>query len=71
MIFSRCSYIENKIIKKIYNIISTACNPGSYGIDCKERCGNCLDVYKCSYTNGTCLTGCIAGYQGNLCKTRE
>lgn len=49
----------------------TACNTGLYGTDCKERCGNCLDVYKCSYTNGACLTGCVAGYQGNLCKTRE
>lgn len=51
--------------------VFTACNTGSYGIDCKERCGHCLDVYKCSYTNGVCLTGCVAGYQGNLCKTRE
>lgn len=52
-------------------MFSTACNTGLYGTDCKERCGNCLDVYKCSYTNGACLTGCVAGYQGNLCKTRE
>uniref|UniRef100_K1R0L7 Scavenger receptor class F member 2 n=1 Tax=Magallana gigas TaxID=29159 RepID=K1R0L7_MAGGI len=51
------------------NNISTACNTGSYGIDCKEKCGNCLDVYKCLYTNGTCFTGCVAGYHGNLCKT--
>uniref|UniRef100_K1QEB2 Scavenger receptor class F member 2 n=1 Tax=Magallana gigas TaxID=29159 RepID=K1QEB2_MAGGI len=54
------------------NNISTACNTGSYGIDCKEKCGNCLDVYKCSLSNGTCLTGCVAGcspkgYFGSNC----
>lgn len=71
MIFFECSYIKKKNKNKMSNIISIACNTGSYGIDCKERCSNCLDVYKCLYTNGTCLTGCVAGYQGNLCKTRE
>lgn len=48
-----------------------ACNTGSFGVECKETCGNCRDVSQCSRINGTCLTGCEAGYQGNTCKTRE
>lgn len=47
------------------------CEIGTYGVDCKESCGHCRDLTKCSYTNGTCFTGCIAGYQGALCKTGE
>lgn len=47
------------------------CDIGSYGVDCRESCGHCRDIHQCSNINGTCLTGCNAGYQGVLCKTRE
>ncbi|XP_065943696.1 uncharacterized protein [Magallana gigas] len=45
-----------------------ACDKGSYGSQCKEICGHCRDTDQCSNINGTCLTGCDAGYQGDLCK---
>lgn len=48
-----------------------ACDRGLYGVDCSESCGNCLDLTQCSSINGNCLTGCVAGYNGDLCKTRE
>lgn len=44
------------------------CEKGSYGVGCTEKCGHCLDGGKCSHINGTCLTGCDAGYHGGLCK---
>lgn len=47
------------------------CEIGSYGVDCSETCGHCLDVRQCSNSNGICLKGCDAGYQGAICKTRE
>nr|XP_034318705.1 integrin beta-like protein 1 isoform X5 [Crassostrea gigas] len=46
-----------------------ACDKRSFGNNCSESCGHCLDVDKCSNINGTCLTGCEAGFQGELCKT--
>lgn len=49
----------------------TACKKGSFGESCSERCGNCRDEDQCSIVNGRCLTGCTAGYQADLCKTRE
>lgn len=49
--------------------LSIACEEEKYGADCKEICGHCRDVKQCSYNNGTCLTGCDAGFKGNLCKT--
>ena len=58
----------------MYNIstfLSIACDKGSFGDNCSETCGHCRDVDKCSNINGTCLTGCEAGFQGELCKTRE
>lgn len=48
-------------------LFQLACERGSYGINCSERCGHCRDVDKCSNTNGTCLIGCDAGYQGDFC----
>lgn len=47
------------------------CDSGLYGVDCSENCGNCLNESQCSNINGTCFTGCNAGYEGDLCKTRE
>lgn len=49
----------------------TACDIGSYGDECKEICGNCNGVIKCSHINGSCLAGCDIGYHGYLCKERE
>lgn len=43
------------------------CGRGWYGINCNETCGHCRDLDQCSKTNGTCLTGCDAGFQGELC----
>lgn len=48
-----------------------ACRSEFYGIDCIEECGQCRDIDQCHHINGTCLTGCAAGYQGDLCKTRR
>lgn len=47
------------------------CDNASYGFNCQEKCGNCREIDQCFYTNGTCLTGCDDGYQGDLCKTCE
>lgn len=49
----------------------SGCEIGTYGVDCNKTCGHCRDLHQCSHTNGTCLTGCVAGYQGSLCKTGE
>ena len=47
------------------------CDLGTYGDKCNEKCGNCLDLNECHHSNGTCLTGCSAGYHDALCKTRK
>ena len=48
-----------------------ACETGTYGKDCSNACGHCLNETNCIHTNGTCTTGCEAGYFGNICKTRK
>lgn len=47
----------------------SVCRKGSYGINCNETCGHCQDINQCSHINGTCLTGCESGFQGDFCKT--
>lgn len=44
---------------------------GFYGVDCIEKCGQCRDIDQCHHINGACLTGCEAGYHGDLCKARR
>eukprot|EP00105_Crassostrea_gigas_P044497 XP_019928645.1 PREDICTED: uncharacterized protein LOC105342676 isoform X2 [Crassostrea gigas] len=45
------------------------CGIGYFGYKCTESCGHCLDPAQCSPVEGTCSTGCSAGYFGQLCKT--
>ena len=47
------------------------CDLGTYGDNCNETCGNCLDPTECHHSNGTCLSGCNDGFQGALYKTRK
>lgn len=44
-----------------------ACDNGTYGTDCMEFCGKCLDNEQCHHINGTCFSGCDPGYQGLNC----
>lgn len=48
-----------------------ACGRGYYGAECQQECGYCLDLTQCVHTNGSCLTGCKAGYNGETCKACE
>lgn len=38
-------------------------------MECNETCGHCRDVNQCLNSNGSCLTGCDAGFKGDVCKT--
>ena len=46
---------------------SLECESGYFGPDCKNECGHCLNVSHCHGGNGTCLSGCSAGYIESLC----
>lgn len=50
--------------------ILTDCKEGSYGYECNETCGHCRNNGFCFHINGTCLTGCSAGFTGEVCKKR-
>lgn len=65
ILFLRCTLISSA---NIYTFFSE-CDFGTYGDMCNETCGKCRDQTKCHHSNGTCLFGCSAGYDGALCKT--
>lgn len=62
-------YLTNKTT--VYFVLFLECDKGSYGLECNETCGHCRDVNQCSNIDGTCKTGCAAGFEGGSCKTRE
>lgn len=38
-------------------------------MNCGKQCGHCREN-DCHHKSGTCIVGCMAGYQGNLCLKR-
>lgn len=51
---------------------TSACTNQTYGQDCKENCGYCLDDDTCDPVDGHCQTGCKAGFNFSndpSCKT--
>ena len=46
---------------------STECDSNTFGEDCGEECGSCVDSEQCHHINGTCLNGCERGFQGIEC----
>ena len=45
------------------------CDVGSYGFNCNNSCGNCLDNTTCEKIKGKCLNGCEPGWRGDVCLT--
>ena len=44
------------------------CIDNRYGKTCNEKCGHCNNNDVCEKSNGSCPSGCFAGYQGTKCK---
>lgn len=49
----------------------SVCPIGFYGVACNDICENCRNVSQCHHITGTCVSGCVAGYKGDLCTIRE
>ena len=43
------------------------CVNGTFGQDCNERCGECVEKEQCHHVNGSCVNGCKPGYRGIRC----
>lgn len=56
---------------KFHSLFLLECQPGSYGMNCNEACGQCNKNTTCRHDNGTCQQGCAAGYKSHDCKTRK
>ena len=56
------------------SFILTVCPDFKWGINCANDCGNCggyiNETYikvACVAADGSCLTGCLIGWQGTFC----
>ena len=55
----------------LLKVLFSECETGTYGKECGNQCGHCIDPTDCFHVNGTCLGGCSAGYLGNTCNIRN
>lgn len=62
--------LTNNKINSCFNLYDnrvTACQNNTYGTECSEFCGHCLNEQQCNHVNGTCHNGCEAGYHSDSC----
>ena len=45
----------------------TECGGHTYGVGCKQSCGNCSGNVHCDHVTGRCPNGCDAGMFGDNC----
>ena len=62
LLFFYCLYIVFFLV---------GCSNMTFGQDCNNTCGHCLNNDVCHHVNGTCLRGCNPGYHGDLCAARK
>ncbi|XP_060595354.1 receptor-type tyrosine-protein phosphatase alpha-like [Ruditapes philippinarum] len=46
------------------------CRSGSFGAQCRKTCSTTCKNGACTHTNGYCIGGCEAGYQGDMCERK-
>ena len=56
-----------KNVKNETICIISECDGGTFGEQCENSCGKCLNNEQCHHINGSCLNGCSPGYQGINC----
>ncbi|XP_061190941.1 multiple epidermal growth factor-like domains protein 10 [Saccostrea echinata] len=47
---------------------SQKCSKQKFGLGCSVLCGNCSNGETCHHVNGTCLSGCNEGAEGDKCQ---
>lgn len=64
-----CKAFDTQVtLKNLCDSPLIACQPGTYGHNCQDTCGYCLNFDDCYHVNGTCHLGCEPGYKGDICK---
>lgn len=59
IVFKISSYLHRLNI-----FFMTECRGNTFGIDCKQICGNCKNGEQCHEVNGSCPNGCNEGATG-------
>lgn len=54
---------------KTYLFFVTECSGGFFGPNCSQKCENCKQQ-SCYITNGTCLSGCLKDFEGEMCNKK-
>ena len=49
--------------------MSTDCDGNTYGQNCTQTCGLCINGEQCDAVNGQCPNGCQPGFQPPLCSS--
>ena len=49
------------------HVFIAECDGHTYGLECKQSCGNCSGGVQCNHVTGSCPTGCDAEIYGDRC----
>lgn len=59
--------VKGQIFLLVGCFLSTGCENNTYGMDCSKKCSEGCVNGSCDVKDGTCLHGCLDGYNGNKC----
>ena len=68
MIMKQLKFAKFMSTYQIYYYLPSECDGRTFGQNCSQSCGKCLNNDQCDPINGSCLNGCDSGYHGTKCK---
>ena len=62
-------YVTYMYIVDFYKLMLCilACDSGTWGVNCSNNCGQCVNDTSCDVVNGECVYGCNPGWKGTHC----
>lgn len=54
------------ILLSLFVLFKSVCPHGFFGLDCANKCKDTCNG--CNHVNGLCDNGCLAGWNGEMCR---
>uniref|UniRef100_K1R1S9 protein-tyrosine-phosphatase n=1 Tax=Magallana gigas TaxID=29159 RepID=K1R1S9_MAGGI len=58
---------RDNVVNFLGHLSYSECDRNTFGQNCSERCGHCLNNEQCHHVDGNCTNGCDPGFYGISC----